>query len=148
MNRCVLSLAALLAALAIAACGGGGDELSKSELVSQADKICKDTSEQLDKIPTPNKPSDLSEYGQKASDVIGDGTKKLKELQPASDVKKDYDTFTNAAERQKELASDLAGVAKSGDRAKIQSVLTDAQKADSDGKAAAGRIGFKECGKS
>jgi hypothetical protein len=147
MNRRLLPLAASFAALALTACGGGG-ELSKSELVSQADKICKQTSAKLDKIPTPTKPADLEQYGQKASDAIGEGTSKLKDLNPPASVKKDYDTFTSAAERQKQLASDLANVAKSGDRAKIQAVLTKAQKADSEGKTAAKNIGFKECGKS
>src|SRR5215211_7637709 len=141
MNRRVLSLAAPLVALTLSACGGGG-ELKKSELVSQADKICKDTSAKLDKIPTPSKPADLSQYGQKASDAIGEGTKKLKDLKPAKSVEKDYDTFTNAADRQKDLAAELADIAKSGDRKKIQAVLTEAQKADSEGKAAASRIGF------
>jgi hypothetical protein len=147
MNRRLLPLAASFAALALTACGGGG-ELSKSELVSKADKICKQTSADLDKIPTPTKPADLAEYGQKASDAIGEGTDKLKDLKPPSSVEKDYNTFTSAAARQKELASELADVAKSGDRAKIQAVLTKAQKADSEGKTAAKNIGFKECGKS
>src|SRR3954447_11871738 len=146
MNRRVLPLVAGLAALVLAACGGGG-ELKKPELVSQADKICKDTSKELGKIPTPTKPADLADYGNKASDVIGAGTKKLKGMNPEQSLQKDYDTFTNAAERQKELASDLAGVAKSGDRAQIQAVLTKAQKADAEGKAAASRLGFKDCGK-
>jgi hypothetical protein len=147
MNRRALPLAAGLAALALAACGGGS-ELTKSELVTQADNICKDTSKELAKIPKPTKLSDLADYGNKASDAIGSGTKKLKGLDPEQSLQKDYDTFTDAAARQKQLASDLAGVAKSGDRAQIQAVLTKAQKADAEGKAAATRIGFKECGKS
>ena len=147
MIRPLSAVAALAAILALAACGGSS-ELSKSELVSQADTICKKTSDKLDKIPPPRKQSDLSAYGQKASSAIADGTGQLRELKPPKAQQDDYDTFVSAAERQQKLASDLSEVSKDKDRSKIKKVLTDAQKADQEGKAAAKRIGLKECGKS
>ena len=137
-------------ALGLSACGGSGgsgDQLSKSELVSKADAICKDVSAKLDKVPSPKTSADLTDYGNKASSIIKDGANKLDDLNPGSDTQKDFDQFVSAAKKQADLAGQLADAAKSSDQGKIRTILTDARKSDATGKAAAQKVGLKECGK-
>jgi hypothetical protein len=145
----VVPLAAI--ALSLSACGGSGggsgDQLSKSELVSKADAICKDVSAQLDKVPSPKTSADLSDYGNKASSIIKDGANKLDNLNADSSTQADFDKFVSAAKKQADLAGQLADAAKSSDQGKIRTILTQARVSDTQGKAAAKKVGLKECGK-
>ena len=143
-------LAVLVAALALSACGssgGSGGQLSKDDLVKQADAICKDVSAKLNKVPSPKSSADLSDYGNKASSIIAGGVDKLDNLQPSDSDKQSFDAFISAAKKQSDLAGQLADAAKSSDQTKIRSILVQAKASDTKGKAAAAKLGMQACGK-
>ncbi len=143
-------LAVLVAALALTACGssgGSGDQLSKDDLVKQADAICKDVSKKLNNVPSPKSSADLADYGNKASSIISDGAGQLDDLKPSDSDKATYDAFISAAKKQSDLAGQLADAAKSSDQTKIRSILAQAKASDVKGKAAAQKLGMTACGK-
>ena len=141
-------LALPLSALLLAACGSsGGDKLSKSDLIAKADKICSDASKQVKAL----KPSNLRDSGQvqkatsSAAKLAQDAAGKLKDLTPPDSVKADYNTFTMSIISQAEKANALSDALKKKDKAKIKSSLQSLQQGGAKGKAAAQKIGFKEC---
>lgn len=142
MNRLAASFLALLAGLLIAACGGS-EELSKGKLVSRGDKICKDTLAKLEKIDPPKSQSELGGVAKEAAKVIEPANEKIQDLKAKdSKVQKDLKLVQKAFARQVKVFN--AG--KGGNRAKLESASKAGEKDFRDGRAAARRIGFKECG--
>ena len=136
-----------IAALALAACGGGSGAPSPSASSSprpttSARTRARSSTRSRRRRSRPTSPTTATRPARSV-----EGAKKLKDLDPPQRHQKDFDTFASAAERQKELASELADAAKSSDQAKIRTILTQAEGATAKGKAAATRIGLKECGK-
>ena len=86
--------AGVLAVLALGACGGGG--LSKEELGSQANTICEKAEADAEKLGDPGNPNDpeaAAAYLAKVAPIAERQLADLKELEPAEDVKADWDAF-------------------------------------------------------
>jgi hypothetical protein len=139
----VLSVA--VAGLAFAGCGGGGDELSKSELISKADAICKAVNTKGDALGDPKSFADLEQLGAKARDISDNGVQKLKELEAPKEIQNDWTRFVDMADQQTRYASDLVDAAKARDQQKIQSIATRAGANSNRLHALARRNGFKDC---
>ena len=145
--RGVLGLAA--ACLAVAGCGGGGgggDRLSQAEFVAQADTICQEYEAKLDALGQPQNEEQLAEFADKAIPIAKDGREKLGELNPPENQEETYDRWLEQGDRAIEIVEELRDAAEDGDRAEIQRIAQEAERADRESNALADQLGFKECG--
>ncbi len=79
--------AALGAAIALGACGGGGgDRLSKADYIKEADAICKAASDKTDALTAPETEDDIAAYFEAAGKLEKDMLKDLRSLKgPSAD---------------------------------------------------------------
>ena len=70
----------------------------------------------------------------------------MEELEPPSDLEKDFDAFVASLKKQRDLTEQIGKAAGAGDTAKIQEVGTEAQQAQEEYRRLSDKIGFKECG--
>src|SRR4051812_25572789 len=147
MARWLLMLGVALALLA--GCGGGDDKsgsdsgsgggsqsLTQAELVSQANKICRDGSAKINEkaqdIQQKVQQADSAEEQQKVvADVLEDTAKEydpylaqLHDLKPPADIEDDWNKFLAGVDKAFDLIPDLADATRNGDRSKLQD-LTD-----------------------
>lgn len=126
-------------ALALTACGGGSDPLTKAEFIKQADKICSGDDKAVEKLGESLSESPTDEEIQKALNEYVDIVKKqvdeIDELEPPESLEKDVDamleSLDDGLDKMKEKGVELA---KAG-----ENPLADASE-----KAQA--LGLKECG--
>jgi hypothetical protein len=134
---------AALHVLPLAACGGG---LSKAQLVKQGDAICKRVNAKVAKQKEPTTAADLAALARqtvKLSDpAIGD----MEALEPPDELKQTFDAFVASLKQQRDLTKQIGDAAGKGDTVKIEQIANRAQKAQTDYKKLADKIGFKECG--
>jgi|SRR5829696_137960 len=129
--------------LPLAACGGG---LSKSELVSKGDAICKRVNDEVAKQPDPQTAADLEGLAKKTVKISDPAIDDMEALEPPDELEKDFDAFVASLKKQRNLTKEIGEAAGAGDTAKIQKVATDAQKAQAEYQRLSNKIGFKECG--
>jgi hypothetical protein len=129
--------------LPLAACGGG---LSKSELVSKGDAICKDVNDQVSKEPDPTNTQDLAALAKKTVTISDPAIDDMEALEPPGELEKDFNAFVASLKKQRDLTQQIGDAAAKGDTAKIQSIATEAQKAQDEYRKLSDKIGFKECG--
>jgi hypothetical protein len=114
------AVAIALAAAVLAGCGGGDDDdggLSRSELNTQSEAICKDGRDQLNDLSSP----DLSDPDQAAAFLtdavaIFDATiKKLRALEPEDDLKDDYEAYVAIVDENGDQLKGILAKAKARD---------------------------------
>ena len=136
--------AVLAAAGALAGCGGGDDKLSKADFIEKADKACVDSALRP-KAP----PQDAQQAAQQTAEEATarkDLQGKLKDIEPPTDLKADYDDFlakSDAVIAKLEEMSRLAKDNKRADYAKADAALA---KIGQERENVADRVGFKRCG--
>jgi len=151
-----LLLAAPLAALAIAGCGGGGDEttaaapvtteatptLSKEELISEGDAICREVNAAVGTIGANE--SEAADSTNQIADVYSGMVDNLKGLGEPED-EAGYAEFIEAAEllAQTEDEAKLAGERE--DAAAMEEAEANVATALSDFQSAAAEYGFEDC---
>jgi hypothetical protein len=110
MRKTFISLMAVGALLAVAGCGGGSsnDTLSYSDFGSQADQICKDGTDAVNKLPKSANGSDFA-------DAIQPYVDKIKALKAPDELKSAQDDFVSISEEQ-------AAAGRAGDFKKVQSL--------------------------
>jgi hypothetical protein len=93
-----VSLAALIAALVVAGCGGGGnsDPLTKSEFVEQANSICKDAAAERDAALEDVAKGDSEFVTEAALPPVQKMTEELSELVPPVGDKKEVQAIVAA----------------------------------------------------
>jgi hypothetical protein len=148
-------MAALIAA-GVGACGGGGSsstttstaaELTKSQLITQGDAICKDASDRFAELQgsPPTTPEGAATFAQKVIEIMESEVSQLRALNAPDDVKPALDRYV------KSLVKNV-DVLKQGLKAAQQSDATAYSQAQA--KAAQGQVkrlqyaqavGFKEC---
>lgn len=152
-----LSLLALaVIALALAGCGGsdstsGGDDaakptpLTKTELVAQADEICKDMQTKIDEIASPESIEELEAAIGQQIEIAGPAIVKLQALTPPDDLASDYESWTSKIQQMQDGTLKVRAAAASGSQAAVEKVVKEVdtvnKEADKIGKA----IGFKYC---
>jgi hypothetical protein len=116
--------------------GGGGDALSQTELVSQANKICREGSAKINdkaqEIQAKIQQAKSAEEQQKVvADVLEETAKaydpylqRLHDLSPPSNLEGEWNTFMGGIDKAFDLIPDLADATRDGDRSKLQD-LTD-----------------------
>jgi hypothetical protein len=134
---------ALLLFVPLVACGGG---LSKEELVSKGDAICKRVNDEIAKEPEPKTAEDVQALARKTVEISDPAIEDMEALEPPSELEKDFDAFVASLKKQRNLTKEIGDAAGAGDAAKIQELGADAGKAQEEYRTLSGKIGFKECG--
>src|SRR4051794_30494871 len=145
MHRRALLAAAMLAAFGLPACG----DTSKSDLVSQSGKICRETRAKLAKVPQPSRRSfpQLAAFADTAARDIGEGADRLARPDAPKELKGKYETFVKSATAQEKSPAAIARAARQKDRRQLATGLRLASIVDAQGKQAARSIGLTECAK-
>jgi hypothetical protein len=159
--RRIAGLVAGVSLLALAGCGGdgGGERLSKDELISKADAICTKYNSQRGEIDYPN--ADPTAEGTSDDDVrafegplnetadLAEGqVGELRELKPPEDVEDRYGTAMDDLDTVAEAAREAADAAGDADRAGVKAAYEKAGRAGDEADAIAREIGMKVCGSS
>jgi hypothetical protein len=140
-------VAAVCGAVALAACGGGdgGDRLTRDELVSQADAICGEYERKLDALGEPQSIQEVEALADDAKPIVQEGVDKLAALEPPEDLEDDYDRWIELNRESITVIDNLKEAAASGDEARVQQVVEEAQSTENEADAIAGQIGLDEC---
>lgn len=85
MRRILLILGVLVAAAAVAGCGGGSS-LSSDQLHTQATQICSLASARTDRIGTPSQPAGSAVFLHRGIAVLGPELTRLRTLHPPGDL--------------------------------------------------------------
>jgi hypothetical protein len=141
-------LAAAIAVLALAACGGGGDgdELTADEFRQQADSICAEFEGRLDELGTPESLDDLEGYVDDAVPILEEGTNRLGELQPPDELEEDWNRAMEINREQLENVRELQDAVADGDQARVAELLQQSDEAREESKQLAADLGLTECG--
>jgi hypothetical protein len=104
--------ALVLAALLLAACGGGSDRLSRDELASRASKICTDQLRTIAQIPRgPANPINAAGYLGAILSVYEQGIKKFHALKPPKDEETTYRAYLRELDRNADILRTLRAAA-------------------------------------
>ncbi|MDX6688828.1 MAG: hypothetical protein QOG15_285 [Solirubrobacteraceae bacterium] len=132
----------------LVACGGSdkksGDTLSKSELATKATTICKAATEKGNKIQTPSNLADANAaaaYFTKLVDLTQKQTDDLKALNPADDIKTDWDAYIAQQQKATDLLKRTRDAAKSKDVSGLTNFQTEAPQIQKDTDAAGAKVG-------
>lgn len=146
-SRGMLVSLAVAASLGLAACGEDKDKLSKSELASKASAICETAQAKSSKIEAPGSyedPEVTEAYFNKIVPISQKQTDDLKALEPADDVKEDWDAVID----NQNAANDLLKTIRDKARAKDKSAPQDIKKVAAIGEIfalAAKKVGAATC---
>ena len=159
MRRIALVVGIASLALAAASCGGdgGGDRLTKDELISQGDAICEKYRSKFEAVDFPNadptspNTSDevLDQFGDALDEVVPifrDQIGELRDLNPPEDFEDQYNGAMDDLDGAVDSLDEAADAAHDADRDKLREAL---QESDRRGEAAdkvARDYGFKVCG--
>jgi hypothetical protein len=117
--------------------GGGGEALTQDELVSQANKICREGSAKINQeaqdVQEKVQQADSAEEQQKVvADVLEDTAKEydpyldqLHDLKPPADIAPQWDKFMAGIDKAFDLIPELADATREGDRSKLQDLTTE-----------------------
>ena len=95
-------------ALAVGAgCGGGGDRLSREELVSDADAICAEYEAELGALAEPESLADVERLVQDAKPIVENGIESLQALDPPEDLEDEFDEWITRNEENVAAIEDL-----------------------------------------
>lgn len=140
---------AVLAALALAGCGGGDDDegLGKAALAKAADKICADYTQRGKDLGQPDltDPAQAEDYFNKARDLTQEQQDELDALEPAEGVKKEYDAFLASSAKATKLLGDLAAAAKAKDQDKGVELANQLPSLSTEVNEAAEAVGAEAC---
>lgn len=134
----------MAATLLLAACGGS-DRLSKAELVTKADAICKATRDKLTALPQLQAGADLVAYARKTTAIAQNTLDQLRALKPPSNLEKPYKTYQNVVVRAIAATNELADPAIQKNPTRLRQLQLANQSLSVQARAAAQTIGFKVC---
>jgi hypothetical protein len=135
------AIAAVVAAVILAGCGGG------SSFSSKADSICKDTSARLRAIPRPKTFAGYAGYLDQASGIIHGARAKLGALKPPADKAKGYAGYLAALQAQIGTFDRARAVAHTRRIREAALILGRGRASVPALKARAKAVGLKECSK-
>lgn len=156
-RRGALALAAA-AALAVAGCGGddesggggggGGDALSKNEIVDRANEICTKYAKEGDELQAPQNigdPAQAAEFFDKANEIAQRQQQDLEALNPADDVRTEYEALTRATDKATKLLADLTQAAQDKDAEAGAKLLQELQPVSDEVDKTARALGVNNC---
>lgn len=130
-----------------AGCGGegGGDRLSRDELIAEADAICAKYEKQLEALGTPASLEDIVQLAEEGKPIIEKGVNELKALEPPEDLQEQWDELMAENDANVALIDDLSEAAASGDQARIGQIAAEAQQQDEKTDQLGRELGLVEC---
>lgn len=150
-SRPLAALAVVGAAVAIAGCGGGGDDsgaLSADEFRTQADAICSDANTRIAALDQPTGNDQILGYLQSGLTVQQEQLQKLKALQPPSDLSGTFNEATDLLDQQTAKIQDATTRIQNGEdpQTVIQSASPEIDSISEQAKAKAKELGLEVCG--
>jgi hypothetical protein len=141
-------IAAAVAVLALAACGGGddGDQLTADEFRQQADAIGGEFEGRLDELGTPESLDDLQGYVDDAVPIPEEGTNRLDELQPPDELEEDWNRAMEVNREQLDNVREVQDAVADGDQARVAELLQQSDEAREESNQLAADLGLTECG--
>lgn len=138
----------LVGALAVAAggCSGGGDRLTREELIEEADSTCAEYDQRIEEVEEPQSLGDVEEYLEEIRPIVEEGTEQLAELDPPEELQDEYDAWIDATRANVDRFDELEEAVSSGDEQQIQEALEDAGTGGEEAARLADELGFEECG--
>jgi hypothetical protein len=149
--RSGIAILAGAAALFVAACGGGeggggGQSLSAEEFRQQADAICKQYEDKLNKLDSPSSLDDLADFVDKAVPIIEEGNNKLAELEAPDDLSGDWDRAMELQDENLQVTRDLQKAIHDNDTARVQELVSKLDVTDTESTRLAREVGLESCG--
>lgn len=153
MTKTMVGVLASVVALGLGACGGddddGGGALAKADLAKKANEICAKYDKEAEGVKQPTNLANANEaapYFRKIHEIGANRQKDLEGLEPADDVKANYDAFLTAQKAIVDVVDQIATAAESKDAQKGAQLLQQAQTLDKPSEDAAKKIGANTCG--
>jgi len=141
MRACV---AAGLAILVLAGCGGGKDPADKA-FADHLNEICIAGETRLAKLVEPTSAADIAPYANAAIRVIRSEASRMAKLDAPSDQKANLRTALTILDQQVAAAQDMARAGVIGDTAQINEINKTIDRLHSQGQAIARKLGAKDC---
>jgi hypothetical protein len=153
VNHFRVTAGAVLAALLLAGCGGGGDssnsELSYSEFAKRANAICKEerakTQPQVEKL-SGQSAQDKAVWDQLVPDLRA-GYDRFEALKPPEELQPDFDRFNAAHQETLTLAEEAMAAADQGDEESYAHAFKALQDHPNNAATAGSKLGAAECAK-
>lgn len=143
--RAFAALAAVTSVLA--GCGGGGEELTKTELADTLNKAClKFDSDTEDLTPLNGEADNDAKAIAERGDAAEAQLEAISDLTPPDDLQDAYDEFVSATEDALDGLEEAQEAAESGDQEEYERVITELNETVvEDGSAASEEIGADDC---
>ena len=133
-------------ALAVGAgCGGGGDRLSREELVSEADAICAEYEAELGALAEPESLADFERLVQDAKPIVENGIESLQALEPPEDLEDEFDEWISRNEENVAAIEDLQEAVAERDEQRIQEIVRQIDENEQEADELAAEIGLDDC---
>jgi hypothetical protein len=141
------ALAGLVAGFVVlaAACGGGGERLSKAEFTRQANAICGKYQKQLDALDTPTSLDEIPDLVNSALAILNKEIDEISDLDPPEQLQDQFDALIEQSNKTKAAADDLSEAAKANDEDAVQQALDEGNAASTRADRIAGQLGLDAC---
>jgi hypothetical protein len=132
----------------LAGCGGGGggsSRLSRSEFDAKANSICDSYQKKINDVPQPKNATDIPSYIDKVLPIVEEGTSKLDDLEPPTDMQAKVDAWMTIQKAQVDQAKRLKAAAEKGDFKTVTNIANQADASNKRGNDLAREIGATSC---
>jgi hypothetical protein len=140
---------ALVAAVTVAGCGGGPQDVNAEELVAEGDEICRLGQERFDEIQE-DPPANASEAVEQTELLIQeseDELNALRDLEPPDELRESYDRYLEARGRALEFLRRGRDAAEKQDSQAYLEAQTGVAKRAKERQTLAQAVGFQVCSK-
>jgi hypothetical protein len=137
-------LAAAIAVLVLAGCGGGKDPAHEA-FSESLNAICRDDDAKLAQIAEPTTAAEIPTYVNSAIRVIRDESRRIARLDPPADQKANVRTALSILDQQVAAAQEMSSAGVTGDTAQINQINKSINRLHSQGQAIARKLGAKDC---
>lgn len=148
-KRPLLLVVAMLCVAGLAACGGGDDGNSKSEVVTKANEICSSAEQQArayaDDRDPPQSPEEVNAALSEDARIAQEASDKLDELEPPDEDKESFDTFVVSEQKSAGLYKTQVEASKSGNNEQFLTSSEELLDKTDDAKKSAEAYGLTDC---
>ncbi len=132
-------------ALGVAGCGGGGNRLSKADLVKQGDQLCRAQRAADQKIGATRTVKTLAAKGDQLLASDRAALDRFAKLRPPSDLQGDFDSYVTLLRQSLAAEVQLVQAARKSNVAALRQQILALQAARPRLTAAARKVGFRSC---
>jgi hypothetical protein len=140
-----MALIGLAAAAVLVAGCGGGDHLSKDELIKQGDALCLQQRAADQKIGATQSVKTLAAKGDELLASDRAALDRFAKLKPPSDLQGKFDAYVKRLRQSLQVEADLVAAAKKGDTTQLRKALLAIQAVRPQLATGAHDVGFRSC---